>query len=67
MGQLYDDYKDPDGFLYMAYSGENVFGEDMESLEEWMPVCKELISFILTWALVKTIFSNLVAVVLDAR
>ena len=30
MGQLYDDYKDPDGFLYMAYSGENVFGEDTE-------------------------------------
>ncbi|XP_075256954.1 gamma-aminobutyric acid receptor-associated protein-like 2 [Convolutriloba macropyga] len=30
MGQLYDDYKDTDGFLYMAYSGENVFGSEEE-------------------------------------
>ncbi|XP_037550904.1 gamma-aminobutyric acid receptor-associated protein-like 2 [Nematolebias whitei] len=26
MGQLYDKEKDEDGFLYMAYSGENTFG-----------------------------------------
>ena len=24
--QLYDDYKDKDGFLYIIYSGENTFG-----------------------------------------
>ena len=24
--QVYDQYHDPDGFLYMTYSGENVFG-----------------------------------------
>lgn len=26
MGQLYDKEKDEDGFLYVAYSGENTFG-----------------------------------------
>ena len=26
--QVYDKYKDEDGFLYMTYSGENTFGED---------------------------------------
>lgn len=26
MGQLYEDQKDEDGFLYIAYSGENTFG-----------------------------------------
>merc|ERR1711861_16432 len=26
MSQMYKDYKDPDGFLYVTYSGENVFG-----------------------------------------
>ena len=26
MSQMYTDYKDPDGFLYVTYSGENVFG-----------------------------------------
>merc|ERR1712093_410397 len=26
MTQLYKDYKDPDGFLYITYSGENSFG-----------------------------------------
>jgi len=28
MGQLYEEHKDPDGFLYIAYSGENTFGSD---------------------------------------
>jgi len=28
MGQLYEEHKDPDGFLYIAYSGENTFGTD---------------------------------------
>merc|ERR1712031_97115 len=28
MSQMYKDYKDPDGFLYVTYSGENVFGAD---------------------------------------
>ena len=26
MGQLYEDFKDDDGFLYAGYSGENSFG-----------------------------------------
>ncbi|OQR68229.1 gamma-aminobutyric acid receptor-associated protein 2-like [Tropilaelaps mercedesae] len=26
MGELYAQYKDPDGFLYLTYSGENTFG-----------------------------------------
>ena len=26
MSQLYDQYKDEDGFLYITYSGENTFG-----------------------------------------
>ncbi|KAI8791269.1 gamma-aminobutyric acid receptor-associated protein-like 2 [Biomphalaria glabrata] len=26
MGQIYEDHKDEDGFLYIAYSGENTFG-----------------------------------------
>jgi len=27
MGQIYDEHKDEDNFLYVAYSGENTFGE----------------------------------------
>ena len=27
MGQIYEENKDEDGFLYIAYSGENTFGE----------------------------------------
>jgi len=27
MGQVYEEHKDEDGFLYIAYSGENTFGE----------------------------------------
>lgn len=26
MGQVYDEHKDEDGFLYVSYSGENTFG-----------------------------------------
>ena len=26
MGELYNQYKDEDGFLYLTYSGENTFG-----------------------------------------
>ena len=26
MSNLYSQYKDPDGFLYLTYSGENTFG-----------------------------------------
>lgn len=26
IGGLYEKYKDPDGFLYLTYSGENTFG-----------------------------------------
>ncbi|KAI8520069.1 gamma-aminobutyric acid receptor-associated protein-like 2 [Branchiostoma floridae] len=26
MGQIYNEHKDEDGFLYIAYSGENTFG-----------------------------------------
>ena len=28
MGAIYADHKDEDGFLYIAYSGENTFGDD---------------------------------------
>ncbi|KAL9236613.1 hypothetical protein vseg_011259 [Gypsophila vaccaria] len=28
MSTIYDENKDEDGFLYMTYSGENVFGSD---------------------------------------
>lgn len=28
MGQIYANHKDEDGFLYIAYSGENTFGVD---------------------------------------
>jgi len=31
MGQVYEEHKDEDGFLYIAYSGENTFG-DLELL-----------------------------------
>ncbi|XP_059164940.1 gamma-aminobutyric acid receptor-associated protein-like 2 [Physella acuta] len=30
MGQIYEDHKDEDGFLYIAYSGENTFGDTEE-------------------------------------
>ena len=26
MGQVYSEHRDEDGFLYVAYSGENTFG-----------------------------------------
>ena len=26
MGQIYEEHRDEDGFLYIAYSGENTFG-----------------------------------------
>lgn len=28
MGSIYAEHKDEDGFLYVAYSGENTFGTD---------------------------------------
>ena len=31
MGQIYEENKDEDGFLYIAYSGENTFGEVEET------------------------------------
>ncbi|VDQ15476.1 unnamed protein product [Trichobilharzia regenti] len=30
IGQLYSDFSDPDGFLYVSYSGENSFGSNMK-------------------------------------
>jgi GABA(A) receptor-associated protein len=29
MSELYEAFKDPDGFLYMVYSAENTLGSDM--------------------------------------
>eukprot|EP00982_Pelagococcus_subviridis_P001088 8834-Pelagococcus_subviridis.AAC.3 len=38
MSAVYDDHRDDDGFLYIAYSGENTFGSaldlDLIALEE---------------------------------
>merc|ERR1712062_283931 len=31
MGELYSQHKDADGFLYIAYSGENTFGNESRS------------------------------------
>jgi hypothetical protein len=31
IGELYSQYKDEDGFIYIMYSGENTFGEQMDS------------------------------------
>ena len=31
MGSIYNDHKDEDGFLYIAYSGENTFGSVAEA------------------------------------
>jgi len=31
MAQIYEDYKDEDGFLYVTYSGENTFGQFEEA------------------------------------
>ena len=31
MGQIYEDHRDEDGFLYIAYSGENTFGDSQDS------------------------------------
>ncbi len=28
LNSIYEQYKDPDGFLYISYSDENVFGEE---------------------------------------
>lgn len=33
MGQVYEEHKDEDGFLYIAYSGENTFGHCWYSLK----------------------------------
>jgi len=30
MSSIYEEHKDEDGFLYIAYSGENTFGGDAE-------------------------------------
>lgn len=32
MGQIYADHKDEDGFLYIAYGGENTFGNEMKAV-----------------------------------
>ena len=46
MGQIYEDHRDDDGFLYIAYSGENTFGASLEQrdwcyylIEESHPFC----------------------------
>ncbi len=32
MSAIYEKNKDPDGFLYVTYSGENTFGDCLEEL-----------------------------------
>jgi GABA(A) receptor-associated protein len=34
MGQIYSNFKDEDGFLYISYSGENTFGNNHHEEEE---------------------------------
>jgi len=34
MGQIYTNFKDEDGFLYISYSGENTFGNIMLSVDQ---------------------------------
>lgn len=52
MGQVYEEHKDEDGFLYIAYSGENTFGMWTVNLElskifiESMIYCFVLIFFL---------------------
>lgn len=38
ISSVYDEHKDEDGFLYIAYSGENTFGGEEEELLE-MAAC----------------------------
>jgi hypothetical protein len=33
MSAVYEKNKDPDGFLYITYSGENTFGESVDDAE----------------------------------
>lgn len=35
MSVIYKEHKDPDGFLYITYSGENTFGQVKLSEEDW--------------------------------
>merc|ERR1712070_640415 len=32
MSTVYEQHRDPDGFMYMMYSGENTFGGEMQAL-----------------------------------
>ncbi|KAF9425532.1 ubiquitin-like protein atg8 [Podila epigama] len=32
MSSIYEEHQDPDGFLYITYSGENTFGASLEEL-----------------------------------
>lgn len=34
MSAIYDEHKDDDGFLYMTYSGENTFGDNITYNDE---------------------------------
>jgi GABA(A) receptor-associated protein len=34
MGQIYTNFRDEDGFLYIAYSGENTFGQEEQDKDE---------------------------------
>jgi GABA(A) receptor-associated protein len=34
MSSIYDEHKDDDGFLYIAYSGENTFGDFLSCDDE---------------------------------
>ena len=35
MSQLYLEYKDKDGFLYISYAGENTFGQSIYNISLW--------------------------------
>lgn len=42
MSVIYKEHKDPDGFLYITYSGENTFGTLELSAQDWEEICGEL-------------------------
>lgn len=41
IGELYQQFRDEDGFIYIMYSGENTFGDHLSLSGESGVLCKE--------------------------